>query len=130
MNSVNLCLNTICLLFLAWRIFLDCFFIILIMLDIRCHKSTYSSALLSASSLCNWKIIYSLMSLFAQNWSKRNHLSWTFVCFTCIVNLFVNYHTLFLRTFRTNNLKSLQTSWWTLYWSTISIIRSHLIFKC
>ena len=63
MNSINLSLNTICFLLLSWRFFLDCFFIFIITLNIRCHKSTNSSALLSASSFCNWKIIDSLMSL-------------------------------------------------------------------
>ena len=57
-------------------------------------------------------------------------MSWTFVCFTCIINLFINYHALFLRTFRTDDIKSLQTSWWALYWCAISIFRSHLILKC
>ena len=56
-------------------------------------------------------------------------MSWTFVCFTCIIYLLVDSHTLLLRTFRANDLKSLQTSWWTFNWGTISIFRSHLIFK-
>ena len=63
MNSINLSLNTICFLLLSWRFLLDCFFIFIITLNIRCHKCTNSSALLSASSFCNWKIIDSLMSL-------------------------------------------------------------------
>lgn len=64
MDSIDLGLNTVCFLFLARRLFSCCFFIVLITLDIRCHESTHPSALLSACSLCYWKIIYSLMSLF------------------------------------------------------------------
>lgn len=65
MNAINFSLNTICFLFLAWWFLLDCFFIVLVTLDFRCHKCTYSSALLSTSCFCYWKIINSLMSLLA-----------------------------------------------------------------
>lgn len=65
MNTINLSLNTVCFLFLTWWFLLDCFFIVLVTLDFRCHKCTYSSALLSTSCFCYWKIINSLMSLFA-----------------------------------------------------------------